>query len=233
MPVSKLKYLNDIDDIHEPIINPREQKLIMPYDRINISVLSIDEKTNQLFNSLAATPIGATGISGYLVDVQGNINFPFVGKINIRGLAPEQASSKIANALTEYGFNATVTVSFVEKNISLLGEVQGQGVFSFTQDKINVYEALALGGGITRFGDRKNVILIRQEGDRIMHHKLDLSDSRIAGRELYYLQANDILIVEPIRSTSWFNFNSATLSTFIGSLTTVLVILSFFFQPLN
>jgi len=228
--ISKLRYLNDIDEINEPIINPREQKLIMPNDRISVSILSIDEKTNQLFNSAKLTPAEAGGASGYLVDVQGNINFPFVGKINVRGFTPDQASARIAQALTEYGFNATVTVSLIDKHVTVLGEVGGQGVFNFTQDKLNIYEALAMGGGISRFGDRKNVILIRQDGDRIMHHRLDLSDSRIAGKEFYYIQANDIIVVEPLRSTSWFNFNSGNFTTVMSSITTILVLLSYFFQ---
>ncbi len=65
-----------------------------------------------------------------------------------------------------------------------MGEVNRQGVFSFTQDKLNIYEALGLGGGVTRYGDRKNIILVRNEGDKIMHYRLNLSDSKIAGKGL-------------------------------------------------
>ena len=65
-----------------------------------------------------------------------------------------------------------------------MGEVQRQGVYPFTQDKLNIYEALGLGGGLTQYGDRKKIILIRNEGDKIMHYRLNLSDSKIAQRTI-------------------------------------------------
>lgn len=231
VPIQKLRYLNDIDEIQEPYINPREQKLIMPFDKISIGVYSIDEKTNQLFNSKSSeSNVSSSGGTAYVVDLAGNINYPFIGKVNVNGLTPEQAGIKLGKALSDYVSSASVTVNFLESKVTIMGEVNGQGVFSFNQDKLTIYEALALGGGISNFGNRKNVILIRQEGDKIMHHKLDLSDSRIAGKDYYYIQANDVIIVEPIKSSSWYNFNSGNFATIMGTITTLLVIYTFMFQ---
>jgi polysaccharide export outer membrane protein len=222
--VEKLRYLNDIDELQVPYINPKEPKLIMPFDKINIRVLSIDEKTNDLFNSNTNSDIG------YLVDNIGNINYPFIGKINVLGLTPEQAGKKLGTALSEYVSDASVTVSFVEVNVTVMGQVQSQGIFPFTQDKLTIYEALALGGGVTQYGDRKNVILIRQEGDKIMHHKLDLSDSRIAGKEYYYIQANDVIIVEPLRIAAWYQFNNSSFTVILSVFTSIVVFSSFLFR---
>ena len=229
VPVEKLKYFNDIDELQEPAVNPREQKLIMPFDNIYIRVFSIDEKTNLLFNSNNSLPMNSSSsLIGYLVDEAGNINYPFTGKINVSGLTPEQAGIKLGKALNEYVSNAAVSVKFIESKVTVMGEVQLQGVYSFSQDKLNIYEALALGGGISRYGNRKSVILIRQEGDKIMHYKLDLSDSKIAGKEYYYIQANDVIVVEPLKSISWFNFNNSTFSTLFSSVTTLLTIITLF-----
>jgi polysaccharide biosynthesis/export protein len=229
VPVQKLKYFNDIDNLMEPIVNPREQKVIMPNDYIYIRVFSIDENTNLLFNSNASLPNSASAnIIGYLVDISGNINYPFTGKVNVAGLTTEHAGEKLGLALSEYVSNAAVSVKFIDNKVSVMGEVQIQGVYSFSQDKLNIYEALALGGGISRFGDRKNVILIRQDGDKILHHKLDLSDSRIASKEYYYIQANDVIVVEPLKSSSWYNFNNSTFTTFLSSITTILTVYTFF-----
>jgi polysaccharide biosynthesis/export protein len=231
VPVEKLRYFNDIDNLQEPSANPREQKLIIPFDKIFIRVFSIDEKTNQLFNSNTGLPMNSSSsLIGYLVDETGNINYPFIGNIKISGLNAEQAGSKIGKALSEYVSNAAVSVKFIDNNITVIGEVQQQGVYAFNQDKLNIYEALALGGGISRYGNRKEVILIRQEGDKIMHHKLDLSNSGIAGKEYYYIQANDVIVVEPLRSSSWYNFNNSTFSTIVSSITAVFAIVVFFLK---
>lgn len=229
VPVKKLRYFNDINELQEPVANPREQKLIMPFDKIYIKVFSIDEKTNLLFNSNDNVSYGSSsGIIGYIVDESGNINYPFTGKINVSGLTPELAGIKLGKALNEYVSNAAVIVKFIDNNVTIMGEVQDQGVFTFSQDKLNIYEAIALGGGISRYGNRKNVILIRQEGDKIMHHKLDLSDSRIAGKDNFYIQANDVIVVEPLKSSAWYNFNTGTFSTIISTLTSLLAIVIFF-----
>lgn len=221
--VKKIKYFNDIDELQEPAINPRIQKLIMPFDNIYIKVFSIDEKTIQLFNSnnnVASS--SSSSLIGYLVDEVGNINFPFTGNLNVIGLTPEQAGNKLGKALSEYVPNAVVNIKFIESKVTVMGEVQSQGVFTFSQDKLNIYEALALGGGISRYGNRKDVILIRQEGDKIMHHKLDLSDSKIAGKDYYYIQANDVIVVEPLKSSAWYNFNNGTFTTILGTFSTIL-----------
>jgi polysaccharide biosynthesis/export protein len=229
VPVGRLKYFNDLNNLGEPIVNPREQKLIMPFDYIYIRVFSIDEKTNLLFNSNANLPTNSSAsMIGYLVDESGDINFPFTGKVKVGGLTPEQAGLKLEKALSEYVSNAAISVKFIESKVTVMGEVQNQGVYSFSQDKLNIYEALALGGGISRYGNRKSVVLIRQEGDKVMHHKLNLSDSKIAGKEYYYIQSNDVIVVEPLKSSTWYNFNNATFTTFLSSITTILTVYTLF-----
>lgn len=230
VPLEKLKYFNDINEIHEPVINPRETRLIKPFDYVYIRVFSIDDRTNQLFNSSANIPTSASpNISGNLVDKDGNINYPFIGLINISGLTLEQAGLRLGKALSEYVSDATVSVKFLDSNVTIMGEVQRQGIYTYSQEKINIYEALALGGGISPYGDRKNVILIREEGDKIMHYKLNLSNSTIAGKEYYYVQANDIIVVEPLKSSSWFNYNNNNFSIVTSSITTFLAIFTIFF----
>lgn len=229
VPVEKLRYFNDIDKIQEPTVNPKGEKLIMPFDRLYIRVFSIDEKTNQLFNSSSnMSNSNSASTIGYPVNESGSINYPFIGDIRVSGLTLDQASDKIGKSLSEYVSNAAVSVVFINNTVTLLGEVQRQGSYNFTQDKLNIYEALALGGGISRYGNRKNVILVRQEGDRIMQHVLDLSDSKIAAKDYYYIQSNDVLVVEPLRSSSWYNFNNSVFSTVLSAVTSILAITTIF-----
>jgi polysaccharide export outer membrane protein len=107
-----------------------------------------------------------------------------------------------------------------------MGEVVRQGVFPFTQDKLNIYEALGLGGGLTRYGDREKVILIRNEGGTIRHYRLNLSDSKIAGKDYYYILPNDVIIVEPLKTIST-SYQNITYTTILSSITTLIAVLLF------
>lgn len=202
----------------------------MPFDKLYIRVLSIDLQTSQIFNSAEEMRYGGStamaGLIGYLVDESGNINFPFVGNINVASLTTAQAAAKIQNALSEYVSNTSIVVKYVDNQVTVLGEVQRQGVYGFTQDKLNIYEAIGLGSGLTRYGDRKNVILMRNEGGKIMHYRLNLSDSKIASRDYYYVLPNDVIVVEPLKAIS-SSYANITYTTILSSITTLIAILLF------
>ena len=227
VPVERLSYFNDINDLTEPGINPRTQKVIMPFDKLYINVLSIDPLTSQIFNSNDEMRYSTdNGIIGYLVDEKGNINFPFVGNINVASLTLAQASVKIQKALNDYVSNTSIVVKYVDNQVTVVGEVQRQGVYSFSHDKLTIYEALGLGGGLTRYGNRKNIILVRNEGDKIMHYRLNLSDSKIASKEGYYILPNDVIVVEPLSAIS-SSYANITYTTILSSITTLIAVLLF------
>lgn len=230
VPTRQLSYFNDINEIAEPTVNPRLQKTIMPFDKLYIRVLSIDLQTAQIFNTSdeirSASSNSMVGLIGYLVDENGNINFPFVGNINVASLTTSQAAEKIQNALSEYVANTSIIVKYVDNQISILGEVNRQGLYSFSQDKLNIYEALGLGGGLTRYGDRKNVVLVRNEGGKIMHYRLNLADSKIANKDYYYVMPNDVVIVEPLKAIST-SYSNITYTTILSSITTLIAVLLF------
>jgi polysaccharide biosynthesis/export protein len=230
IPLKKVSYFNDIDEIEYPVANPREQKKIAPFDKLYIKVLSTDLETANILNLSEASP---TETVGYLVDENGNIDFPFAGVINVGGLTLSQSVLVVKNALTGIIANPSVIIKFIDKQITIMGEVQNQGVYPITQDKITIYEALALGGGLTRYSNRKNVILIRHENNKTIHYKLDLSNSKIASSELYYVLPNDIIIVEPNKSISWSSQSTAytTILTTITSLVSIFTILYFSNTP--
>lgn len=230
VPMNKLSYFNDIEKIDKPGINPRTQKTIMPFDRLYIKVLSTDPETNQIFSTeeeMRVGSFGAGGIIGYMVDEDGDINFPFVGNINVLSLTTSEAAEKVRKALSEYiPHNISLSVKYVDNHVTVMGEVQRQGVYNFTQDKISIYEAIGLGGGITRYGDRRNVILTRHVGEKIIHYKMNLSDSRIVSKDYYYILPNDVIIVEPLKAVST-SYQNITYTTFLSSITTLIAVLLF------
>ena len=227
VPLKQLNYFNDLNELSEPGVNPRTQKLIMPFDKLYIKVISIDPQYSQIFNASEEMRSGANnGVLGYLIDEKGNVNFPFVGNINVVSLTTAQASEKIQKALNDYVPNTSVTVKYIDNQITILGEVKQQGVFPFIQDRLNIYEALGLGGGLTQYGDRKKIILIRNEGPKIMHYRLDLSDSKIAGKDYYYILPNDVIVVEPLKALST-SYQNITYTTILSSITTLIAVLLF------
>jgi polysaccharide biosynthesis/export protein len=229
VPLKDLSYFNDINELAEPIVNPKIQKIIMPFDRLYIKVTSTDAATNQIFNVSEETRYSSgvgSSILGYPVDEAGNIDFPFIEKIKVGSLTTSQAAQKIQNALNDYVSKTSITVKFIDNKVSVLGEVRNQGVYSFSQDKINIYEALALSGGLTQYGNRKNIILIRQEGDKVIHHKLNLSDSKVASKDYYYIFPNDVIVVEPLKSIT-SSYQNITYTTVLTSITTLIAVLLF------
>ena len=227
VPAKKVSYFTDINTL-SPGVNPRTQKTITAFDRLYIKVLSIDPQTSQIFNSSEEMRYGSgnNGVIGYLVDETGNINFPFVGNIKVVSLTTSQAAERIQNALTDYVTNTSIIVKYIDNQITVIGEVQRQGVYSFTQDKLNIYEAIGLGGGITRYGDRKNIVLIRNQGDKIMHFRLNLSNSMIADNAAYYILPNDVIVVEPLKAVS-SSYSNITFTTVLTSITTLIAVLLF------
>jgi len=229
VPVKQLRYFNDIDRIQGTIVNPKTQKPIAPYDKLYIKVYSIDAQTSQIFNTVEEVRLGSYGggaIIGYLVDEAGNINFPFVGNINVSNLTTSQAAAKVQKALSDYVSNISVSVKYIDNQVTVMGEVQRQGIYNFSQDKISIYEAIGLGGGITRYGDRKKVILTRHIGEKITHYKINLSDSKIMSKDYFYVIPNDIIIVEPLRAIST-SYSNITYTTVLSSITTLIAILLF------
>jgi polysaccharide export outer membrane protein len=194
----------------------------MPFDNLYIKVLSIDEQQNKLFDANQGNA-GLQVMISYLVDKDGNIDFPFVGRLNLAGLTINQASTKIQTALSEYVPKTSIIVRFIENKVTIMGQVEHQGIFSFTQDKLSIYEALALGGGISLHGDRRNVVLIRQEGDKIVYRKINLTDSRIASKDNFHILPNDILVVEPMKSIIW-SYNNPIFSTVLTTITTLIAL---------
>lgn len=228
VPTKQLKYFNDINEIAEEEVNPRLQKTIMPFDKLFIKVLSIDQQTSQIFNSTDEMRFGGgnNGIIGYLVNEDGDINFPFVGTIKVASLTTTEAAEKIQKALDDYVSNTSIIVKYIDNQITVIGEVQRQGVYSFTQDKLTIYDAIGLGGGLTRYGDRKNIILIRNVDNKIKQYRLNLSDSRISGSNYYYIIPNDVIVVEPLKAIS-SSYANITFTTVLTSITTLIAVLLF------
>ncbi len=200
-PTKKLKYvLNTGDDAYKnQYTNDRTEKKIQPYDYLYIKIFSLDEKTNSIFNSRYDYSY-QTELLSYTVDGTGNINLPFVGSINVKDLTINQAKDKIQNSLGLYLRDISVIVRFVSNKITILGEVNRPGQYSFFDEKITVFQALGFASGINTYGDKTDITLIREKNDVINYHYLDLTKKNIAESDYYYLLPNDIIIINPVNA---------------------------------
>jgi polysaccharide export outer membrane protein len=142
---------------------------------------------------------GQQRVLGYLVDKEGFIEFPVLGKLQVEGLSRNQLRDLIKSSLQADGLlkDPIVTVNFINFKVSVQGEVNHPGSFNITGERITLLEALSMAGDLTIYGRRDRVAVIREsKGQRtILYH--DLSTTEIFKSPCYYLQQNDIVYVEP------------------------------------
>ena len=202
-------YLQDIASIKEENIDKNYEVIIHKDDLLAILVNSKDPELALPFNMPVVTyQIGAQTTAqqrllGYLVDQNGDIDFPILGKIHVEGLTRMQVTELIKQKLMSEDLikDPIVTVQFLNFKVSVMGEVTRPGTFDISGDRITLLEALSMAGDLTIYGRRDRVAVIREKDGkrRILYH--DLRSSDIFQSPCYYLQQNDIVRAASTRTT--------------------------------
>ncbi len=137
-------------------------------------------------------------VTGYLVDEQGFITFPVLGKINVAGLQHDSVESIIQKRLIsgEYVIDPVVTVSPMDFRVSVVGEVKYPKELHITGERLTIFEALAMCGDITVYGLRDKVVVLREKNGNVSPIEIDLTRKTLFDSEVYYLQRNDVVYVE-------------------------------------
>ena len=204
-----LVYFSDIEsgsDYSTAIENVIEPE-IQSDDLLKITVSSLNPESNLLFN---AGVLNTTGDNlsnavmsplneGYLVDKNGEINFPVLGKVKLGGLNKEEAIQEMVFRLQEYVKDPIVNIRFMNFMVTVIGEVNNPSTFTVPTEKINILEALGLAGDMTVYGKRENVLVIREKDGIRSVNRLNLNDKDILSSPFYYLTQNDVVYVEPDR----------------------------------
>jgi len=204
----KINYLQDVKRDTTMAMKVNRGIIIQPQDQLSIIVTSRDPKMAVPFNLSVAnfytgTEMGAAGgnqrITGYVVDNDGNVNFPSLGSVHVTGLNRWELQELIRTKLYDTGLlkDAVVTVEFLNFKVSVLGEVNAPGAYTVAGDKITILQALALARDLTIYGQRENVQVIREQNGQRQIFTLDLTDSGIFSSPAYYLQQNDVVYVTP------------------------------------
>lgn len=176
-----------VDDLLAIMVNSKDPELALPF---NMPVVTYQIGTQ-------TTP--QQRVLGYLVDRNGEIDFPILGKMHVAGMTRLELTEMIKQKLIDEDLikDPIVTVQFLNFKISVMGEVSRPGSFTISSDRVTLLEALSMAGDLTIYGRRDRVAVIREtEGKRtVLFH--DLRSSDIFLSPCYYLQQNDIVYVEP------------------------------------
>jgi polysaccharide export outer membrane protein len=179
---------------------------IRPNDILNVSVQTLDPQGSTMMGTSNASTFltqgsaGVNQVTGFLVDRNGVIELPLVGKINLGGLTTSEARDLITTQASKYYKEPVVNVRITNFNISILGEVNRPAVYTIANEKVSVLDAIALAGDLTVYAKRDNILLIREENGVKRFVRFDLNSTNIFQSPYFYLQQGDQIIVGAIKS---------------------------------
>jgi polysaccharide export outer membrane protein len=209
-------YLKDAKD-SEVSIYDKLEPVIQKNDLLSITVTSPNAVASQPFNTAVAVSTQLVGYTstqsyGYLVDHDGYIDIPMLGRVKAAGLTKKELKDKITDLLitNKYLMQPVVSVRYLNFKVTVLGEVARPMVINVPDEKINIMEALGFAGDMTVYAKRDNVVLIREEGGKRITKRLNLNSDEILKSPYYYLKTNDIVYVEPNKAKVNANGNAKT-----------------------
>ena len=194
-------FLQDIKDTKLYNVNYKDI-IIRADDILKIEVYSQSPELTSLFNynsNKMSDSYESVQLNGYRVDYNGFINLPILNKVKVDNLTTNQLSSLIQNLLIEKGIllNPTVDVKIVNAYFTVLGEVNKPGRYSFIENDMNLLQAVGMAGDLTINGERKDIKLLRRNGDEFKVTSIDITSSDIFSEEAFQIFPDDIIIVNP------------------------------------
>ncbi|MBJ6118235.1 polysaccharide biosynthesis/export family protein [Pontibacter sp. BT310] len=182
------------------------EPIIQKNDLLSISVYSLNPEATEIFNesnaNIGRSSTATSNISqsvGYLVDQEGNIQFPLLGRVKAAGLSKKELRDHIRTELLRRKLliEPSVDIRYLNYKVSVLGEVARPSVLTIPNEKITLLEALGLAGDLTIYANRENLLLIREEEGKKKLTRINLTTDELFTSPNYYLKSNDIIYVEP------------------------------------
>lgn len=205
-----ISYFQDANEPDSTVSVPSPEIRLRPEDKISIIVNCNDIELTNLFNlPYISQRIGQTteasntsnGIAGYIVDKNGNIDFPVIGSIHIAGLTRDEVAALVKSELVsrDLAKDPVVTVEYMNLRIDVMGEVTKPGSYTITRDKVTILDAISMAGDLTILGRRDNVRVLRADSTGTLYtYPVDLrSLENVKSSPVYYLHQNDVVYVEP------------------------------------
>ena len=210
-PTKRIAYFQDIDDSASAAITELpaakfENPLIRPNDLLQIRIQALNSLENGIDYSSKIPSDGsgqATGVvhsTEFLVDSQGNISLPLIGKMNVNGLTTSMIRDSVEAKMKRYLVQPVVNVRLVNFTVTILGEVSRPANYLLASEKTSILDALGMAGDLTIYGKRENVLLIRASAANRQAVRLNLNSSSIFKSPFFYLKQGDVIYVEPDKS---------------------------------
>lgn len=210
-PKSIVYFQGDTSKINKQEITQTYVPTIQSNDLLSIVVGSLNSEANEMFNTANTAMTASTNYSatssgarlqplGYLVNLDGFIEMPMIGKIKIKGLTTSTAADSIRIRLLNFLKEPSVMVRNLNFKVSVLGEVKLPAVYVIPDEKITLPEVLSLAGDLTIYGNRSNVMIIREENGKREYSRINLTERDVFNSPYYYLHKNDVIYVEPVKS---------------------------------
>jgi polysaccharide export outer membrane protein len=234
----KVRYLQNMPTEGMPL-NETLEATVAPYDELRIQVLSNTGKDDELlkpFNAIQMSgQYGNSYLNGYLVDANGNIEFPVLGEIHVQGLTRLQLQDTIASQLEQNGYikNPLVVARFLNFKVFFLSSSGGK-VLNVTNERCTFLEALAMSGGLDWYTRRDRIGVMREvNGKRVIHY-LDPRSTSIFDDDFFVLQQNDIIFTEE-RPYKFFSTNLSTVLSLVSAATSLVAVYTLIrsFWPAN
>lgn len=194
------------DNPYSDLTTITERYILRPNDQLYIQVNTSNPKLSDFFNpsrSGGTSTQLSQSLYTYPIDDSMNIDFPFVGKINFDGCNIQQAREKMEEVLVPFVSDAHVKMRLANNSFVILGEVGKPGRIDMGKEQITIYEAIALAGDVRSFGKRKEIKIVRPEGDSYKTFFVDITDNNIVGSDEYYVYPNDLIYVRPMKAKSF------------------------------
>jgi polysaccharide biosynthesis/export protein len=233
-PQSRLTYIQDPGSLGEELNVRAEQYTLKPGDILHVRVMSNDPQANEIFNLDDRRPASNRAdvagdqqmfLYGHTINSRGEIQLPVIGNLSVGGLNLDEAHAMIKEMADEYIVDATVSVKIVNFSVTVLGEVRRPGNFYVYDHDFTVMDAIGLAGDLTDYGNRK-VHIVRRTDDGLKFSRLDITDRNSMASELYYMQPNDMIYVEPLIAKR-FGFAQFPFNVFFSAITTALLLLNY------
>lgn len=225
-PREELVYYQNIDSLVSPeILNTYEIK-IQPDDLLMIIVSAEDAESALPFNlTTVSVPsvLGMNSINGqqsmqtYLVDANGFIDFPVLGKLAVGGLSRTELLQLLETRIAKYIKNPIINIRRMNFKISVQGEVNLPGTYNINSDRVTLIEAISLAKDLTIYGRRNNILIIREINGVKSFNRVDLTKADFINSHFYYLSQNDVVYVEPNK----VRINGAAVGTNTGVIISV------------
>lgn len=236
----KFAYFKDLPDtlINYNIADTGYSSLTIKSDdilQINISSPNpeatsffITQGTNAANASGVATGVAPTSTPNtYLVDKEGGIDLPLIGRVMLKGLTISAAKNSVKNKVSAFLKDPIVTVRLQNFKVTVLGEVNHPANYIVPNERVSILDAIGMAGDLTIFGRRENVLLIRERNGKKNLTRLNLNSSRLFQSDYYYLQQNDIIYVEPnkskVSSSDLTAARNVSIITSLASLATIII----------